>query len=552
MRLRLVLAAFAAALVIAPVSASAAAYEFSTFDASYVFDPGGAIYVTEDIQVDFQVPRHGLIWKVPVRYRTDSGDRRSIRLRVLSVTDARGKAIPFETNRNGDNLEVKIGDAAVEVTGPVHYRVKSVLERAWNAFPEHDEFYWNVVGFNHEDLPADVSASVQPPQGVALSDIKTRCFAGPLGSTDDTRCSIVERDGQLLFTAREPMTIVVGMPKGVIALPTAFDRVRWFVGDNAVFGLPVLVFILLFGAWWFNGRDSKGRHTIIAEYEPPQGMDPVSLGTLLDARVHPRDVSAGIVSLAVKGFLRMAPIGEGKKSDGWTLTKTDKVPTALSGVEKRLYEGLFKDGDETSLTASAGTLKKLFDELSDETYTRLAAEKYFVRNPERVRKFFYGIGIAIVVLMFWIPLGFAGYISFGIVAILFVVFGKIMPKATHKGALARDHARGFKLFLETAERDRLKWQEKEGMFEQYLPYAVVFGVVAQWAAAFAGALAKAPSWYAGTQWNPNMLAHSLNNMASTVGTASRPASSAASGSSGFSSGGGFSGGGFGGGGSSSW
>lgn len=549
MRFRLAIAACVTALVLAPNAASAAGYAFTSFDASFVLDPSGIVYLTENIDVTFPEPRHGLIWTVPVRYRTDTGDRRSIRLRVLSVTDRSGLAIPFETRRTGDDLELKIGDPDVEVTGPVRYRIKSVLERAWNAFPEHDELYWNVVGFSHESLPEKVSATVEPPAGVLTADIRTRCFAGPPGSTDESRCQSASSDGQLLFVAREPMTIVVGMPKGVIAMPTLIDRVRWFVEDNAVFGAPVAVFLLLFGVWWFNGRDAKGRHTIIAEYEPPHGMDAVSMGTLLDATVHARDVAAGIVGIAVKGHLKMAPAGEGGAPTRWTLTKMAAGQEPLTPIETALFVRLFAHGDETTLSGAQGTMKKVFDETAERTYSDLAQENYFVRHPQRVRTLFYGLAVLFVLVGWYLPLGFAGMISFSLVALEFALFGRVMPKVTHKGALARDHARGFKLFLETAERDRLKWQEKEGMFERYLPYAIVFGVVAQWAKAFAGSLATAPTWYAGTHWNPALFGSSMDSFSSTLGSAVRPASS---GKSGFSSGGGFSGGGFGGGGSSSW
>ncbi len=550
MRVRLAIAAFVSALVLAPLSASAAAYEFKSFDAAYVLDPSGIISITEDIDVNFLESRHGLIWKVPVSYRTDKGDRRSIRLRVVSVTDRAGNPIPFETSRNGDNLEVKIGDPDVEVTGPVHYRMESVLERAWNAFPEQDEFYWNVVGYDHDDLPAKVTASVLPPAGIALVDIKTRCFAGPLGSTDDTGCAQAEADGALLFRADQPMTVVIGMPKGVIAMPSLFDRIRWFVEDNMVFGAPVAFFVVLFAVWWLRGRDTKGRGTIIAEYEPPQGMDAVSMGTLVDATVHSRDVAAGIVELAVKGHLIITPEGEGKSPKTWTLTKKEDGKATLNPITSALFAKLFESGDVVTLSTSQGTMKKLFDDTSERTYNSLAKENYFVRNPKQIRGMFYGLAVLFALVGWFLPLGTAGMISFGVIAIEFALFGRIMPKVTQKGALARDQARGFKLFLETAERDRLKWQEKEGMFEQYLPYAIVFGVVAQWANAFAGSLTSPPSWYGGTYWNPVFFSSSMDSFASTLGSAVRPA--AASGSSGFSSGGGFSGGGFGGGGSSSW
>ena len=59
-----------------------------------------------------------------------------------------------------------------------------------------------------------------------------------------------------------------------------------------------------------------------------------------------------------------------------------------------------------------------------------------------------------------------------------------MAKRTKKGALAKEHIEGFKLFLETADKHRLAWQEKEHIFEKYLPYAMAFGVVEKWASVF--------------------------------------------------------------------
>ncbi len=559
-RIRTAIAALAVSIALLPRLVGAqAAYDFRTFDAAYVLDASGAITITEDMDVVFNEPRHGLIWKVPVRYATDTGDRRSVRLRVLSVTDAEGNAVPFETSNDGDDLAVKIGDPDVTVTGPVHYRMTSVLERAWNGFADHDEFYWNVIGFDNEAQPQDVSATVTLPPGVALSAeggsasggdaATTRCFAGPAGSSDESGCTIARNSGDLLFLAREPMTIVIGVPTGAVRMPTLLDRARWFAEDNLVLGAPIVFFFLLFAVWWKRGRDPKGRGTIIAEYEPPQGMDAVAMGTLLDATVHPRDVTAGIVGLAVRGHLTIEPVGDAAKPSGWKLVKKDGGTQPLTPTESLLLAKLFAAGGTTTISGSAGTMKATFDAVANDTYERLAAETYFVRNPAKIRGLFYALGVGIAVLGWFLPLGFSGTASFVIVGLLFGIFGRFMPQVTQKGALAREQARGFKLFLETAERDRLKWQEKEGLFEQYLPYAIVFGVVAAWARVFAGALTSPPSWYAGTNWNPMIFSSSVDHFSSSVlGTAVRPASS---GSSGF-GGGGFSGGGFGGGGSSSW
>jgi uncharacterized membrane protein len=86
------------------------------------------------------------------------------------------------------------------------------------------------------------------------------------------------------------------------------------------------------------------------------------------------------------------------------------------------------------------------------------------------------------------------------------------------------------------------------MFEQVLPYAIVFGNVDKWAKAFDGIIKKSPDWYSGTtSFSVIGFSNSLN---SGIVTSSNSAS--VSPSSSGSGGGGFSGGGGGGGGGGSW
>ena len=53
-------------------------------------------------------------------------------------------------------------------------------------------------------------------------------------------------------------------------------------------------------------REPLWDHTPVAvEFQPPDGLRPGQVGTLLDERVDPLDVSATIVDLAVHGYLRI-------------------------------------------------------------------------------------------------------------------------------------------------------------------------------------------------------------------------------------------------------
>jgi uncharacterized membrane protein len=104
----------------------------------------------------------------------------------------------------------------------------------------------------------------------------------------------------------------------------------------------------------------------------------------------------------------------------------------------------------------------------------------------------------------------------------------------------------------------MKFQEREQIFSEFLPYAIVFGLAERWAAIFAQVGIAAPDSQAGLYWYGGVAGWSLlsfnqsigNFTATTAGTVAT-ASASAAGISGF-SGGGFSGGGAGGGGGGSW
>lgn len=126
-----------------------------------------------------------------------------------------------------------------------------------------------------------------------------------------------------------------------------------------------------------------------------------------------------------------------------------------------------------------------------------------------------------------------------------------MPKKTKEGVILKEKSLGLKEFLYRADRYKLKWQEKEEIFEKFLPYAMVFGVVDQWAKNFKNIYTDSPDWYVGNinTFSAIYIASEMSHFSSSASSSYSPPAS--SGSSGF-GGGGSSGGGFGGGGGGSW
>ncbi len=150
------------------------------------------------------------------------------------------------------------------------------------------------------------------------------------------------------------------------------------------------------------------------------------------------------------------------------------------------------------------------------------------------------------------PILLSGFLS-GLVCIVAMVYCfKAMPKRTPYGNELLGKIKGFRNFLDTAEKPKLEElvMQNPTYFYNILPFTYVLGVSDKWIKKFETISLQAPDWYGGsTAFNMTSFG---SFMSSTMSSASSAMSSSPSSSSGGSSGGGSSGGGSGGGGGGSW
>ena len=128
-------------------------------------------------------------------------------------------------------------------------------------------------------------------------------------------------------------------------------------------------------------------------------------------------------------------------------------------------------------------------------------------------------------------------------------FSAYMSKRTEYGTQMLGRIRGFKHFLEMAEKPRLEMlvEKNPQYFYEILPYTYVLGISNMWMKKFESIAVEPPSWYNshGSTFNMAAFGRCMNNTMQS-------ASSAMTSSPSSSGGGGFSGGGSGGGGGGSW
>ena len=97
-----------------------------------------------------------------------------------------------------------------------------------------------------------------------------------------------------------------------------------------------------------------GEHETPVEFVPPDELRPGQVGTLVDFKANPLDVTATIVDLAVRGYLKIEEIDEASlfqfKHD-WKLTKLPKEDDAeLLPYERTLLDGLFRTATRCKLS----------------------------------------------------------------------------------------------------------------------------------------------------------------------------------------------------------
>jgi len=559
--------------------AFAAQEQIDSFDAEIRINADASVDITETIRYDFgSSEKHGIYRYVPVRYAARGGNF-SVRMEDITVKDENGAACEFEVADSGGDKEIKIGSADTLVSGAKTYIIGYRMERVINYFDDHDEFYWNVTGNGFKVPIVSASATVYYPKELEKTGTDIACYAGALGSSaacssaqylsmgESNIVSGVSFAAQRLSSG-EGLTVIVGMPKGVVYQPTRAEILRDALFDNLVLFVPFLTLIAVYCIWRKKGKDPQGRGTIIAEFDVPDRVTPAEAGTMADENCDQKELTAEIIELAVKGYLRIRR--EEKKmllikSTDYGFERLKEADENLSAHEKIILSGIFGKKKTAKLSDLKMTFYQKYADFTKEVYASVFRKGYFVGNPQTVQLRYFALYFGSLVVVFAFILAATGsapgaYAALSFIASLAIagVFAYFMPQKTKEGVLLREKILGLKEYLSVAEKDRLKFHnapEKDPQeFERLLPYAIVLGVEKDWARQFEGIYNASPSWYQDPRGVDNFTAlyfvNSLSDFRSDF-SAGVTAPAATSGSSGL-SGGGFSGGGFGGGGGGSW
>lgn len=545
----------------------------------------GWIEVTESITVRAEGSRirRGIYRDFPTEYYDQRDNRYEVDFQPLSVL-RNGMPEDFHAQQIRGGQRTYFGSSNRNLKSGEHtYTFRYKAGRMLGFFADHDELYWNVTGFDWAFPIDNASATVSFSFDVPADDISHAAYTGRFGASEQNYTSSVDGSGRASFKANDALspvnglTIVVGWPKGYIEEPTRMRQFGWLLKDNinlliALAGLAALLGYYI-PVWRHFGKDPD-EGVIIARYEPPRSLSPASLRYIRQMYYDDKVMTAAVVNLAVKGYLRIDVseeksgfLGIGNTPSEHSLTDifdggNDAPP--LAPGERELYQGLFKEGTTVVLDNENHELLGAAKSAHRESLKGDYKNNYFQTNGAlNIPAILIVVATTLAAITSGAgatPLVLATVIAMFVTMVFFAI---IMKRPTIRGRRLLDEMLGFKDYLEVAEKDELNLrnppEKTPRLFEAYLPYALALGVDQQWAERFASVFASInesgkvsyhPAWYGGN-WNTANLSATTSQLSSSLNSAIS-SSVTAPGSSSGGSGGGFSGGGGGGGGGGGW
>lgn len=547
------------------------------FQQEIIVNKDSSLSITEKITADCgnASGKHGIYRVLSTRYQKTVNEMVLTPIYLESITDFNDKPLKYQETKDQKNYTItwKIGDANKTVKGENFYKIKYQVKntiRFDNA--SFDEFYWNLNG-NFWDIEIDnFQSRIIFPDDITKNNSTIDYYTGEFGSKDKSLATYrwpdnntLEFSSKTTLSTGEGITASVTFPKNIISpyQLTEEDQQYYqssYLGSPYWLLLPVLVLLVSLILWIFHGRDPKVSKTIVPEFEIPEKLQPMEMGMIItDGGLSGKYISAAIINLAVKGKIKIEKIetkGFLSRKEDYKLIIANKNQADLTASEKLLMDKIFGGTDDIKISSLRNKFYRDIPEIRDLINNNLKEKNWLSPKSRKFFKVYFIIAIIFGFIFFGFLRSFYSNLSYLLTVAILIIFGLLMRQRPLEGAELYRRILGFKLYMNTAEKYRQRFNEKENIFEKLLPYAMVFGITKIWISKMKIIYGEDyfstyhPVWFTGAAIASfdadsfNTAINSLSsNMSSTI--SSSPSSSGAGG-------GGFSGGGGGGGGGGGW
>lgn len=544
-----------------------------------VVNADSSLDITENILADCgDLPgKHGIYRVLPKKYKTVSGTF-NLPTNLVSITHNGIKA-NYSVDSTGDTSTYRIGDSDSTVQGEnlyqIKYHVKNTIRTANINF---DELYWNVLG-SYWDLEIDnFTATIVFPSQITKDNAQISYYIGNLNSKSSdlaayswTSDNVLEIVGRHKFLRNQGVTFSISFPKNIIKpyQATFADKHGFSIFEILVSILVILASLFISSKLKIQfATNYKTRQVIVPEFEIPENLTPIEMGAIIkQGKLDKNSIAATIIHLGFLGYLKIERVEKKmlffNSSDFKIINTNQPVAEDLNSLETYILSVILGTTQEVELSNIGLTISSHFTTITQKQLSFLNSKNYIDKKIKKYKSVIFGVTIytflTFLFLAFKLHSLFLG--SLGVASGVILIFSLSLKLLTVKGEEISSRLKGFKLYMETAEKYRSEYQEKNDILDKLLPYAVLFGITSEW-------LSKIKDIYGEeylSNYSPSFIGGNLgligfNNFISTISTVSNSISNGVasaisnntSGSSSGFGGSGSSGGGGGGGGGGGW
>lgn len=605
---------FCCLFAIPAVEAKAADYLITQYNVDMKVTKQNTYRIQETITTNFLQARHGIYRDIPVKNDVKRTDGSTDRI-VAQVENISCGGDQYEVSREGDNCRIQIGDEDETVIGEKVYNISYDYVMGNDVLPDEDELYFNIIGNEWQSSIQNVTFRIEMPAefeeeklgmsyGPAGSTETSGLYYYLEGNT-----IYGELDSDILLSPYEGVNVRLSLPEGYFERTEKTPYLAY-----AAIVLAVITVGLAFLLWWLFGRDDPVVETV-EFYPPAglnsvelafvynghsSPKDVISLIVYLAQkgyieireaegkkagkdftliRKRPYDGVNELEQIFMDGLFAKGEIVTKKDLENSFYKTVNRITAKMESKqnkEKIFYANSLNKGWILWLLSLVTCLLAGFVPVKNYEYSLLAgiliplgvgimpmiSSLIFFSQGNLAGRVICGLaflvpgGVGYGFFLreplqydnIWYQIAFFAAAAAGFIAMFFHSY---LSKRTPYGTEMLGKIRGFRTFLETAEKERLEAlvMENPQYFYEILPYTYVLKISDKWMKKFESITVEPPTWYAGSYSSFDMIMfhHFMNTTmsAATSSMTSTPSSSS-------SSGGGFSGGGSGGGGGGSW
>nr|WP_269449870.1 DUF2207 domain-containing protein [Auraticoccus cholistanensis] len=508
--------------------------------------PDGAVRVEHTLTFDGEVPAE--VTQRVALLENALGDRQY----VYRVADVTAEGVTAQVEESSDAVTITLPTEGVTDTLSWGYTVTGASFSAgdstqlrWRVLQGLSVSVGEVTGrVSLPGLPEDFQCLSGPPEGVSPGV----CRFSAAGTDDYPQPQF----GDSARGQGEMVLLQITVPSAAVAVNEQVER-RWTLGGAfsadplplaLALGALVLGGLVLYTLHRRAGRDAAaGQPVRVAEFRPTGDnqaefslltqVRPGQVGTVVDERVDPIDVTASLIDLAVRGHLVIEelPRAEFARTD-WRIRRTGAPETDLAGFEKSLLAALTPaEGRDGVLVSEIGpTLTPHIADVQDRLYDDVVSSGWFEHRPDSTRTVWRTAGVVALVVAVVATVLLVAFTTFGLLGLALLALalglafvGQEMPSRTAAGASLLAGLATLRTELLQEPTDRMPPGRELRELSEVLPYAIVLGGRDRWIDAIVRtddddtADSNELSWYHGPEnWHLRHLPESLKNFISTV------------------------------------